>query len=142
MRLIIVSLLVALAACSQPAPEAPAPPVETTAANPDAATVDTPAANARVTSPVTVTGTAPANWYFENQFPVRLVDAQGGEITMAPATPRVNWTENAEPKVFDAQLTFSVAAETPATLVLQEDMPREGAAPRETRVPVVLLPAR
>jgi hypothetical protein len=142
MRLIAFALLAAaLAACSQPAPEAETPTAETAVAA-DVATVGAPLVNARVTSPIAVTGTAPANWYFENQFPVRLIDAQGTEITMAPATPRVNWTENAEPKTFDAQLTFSVAAETPATLVLQEDMPREGETPRETRVPVVLLPAR
>lgn len=141
-NLLFVAAL-ALAACSQPsqqtAEETPA------AAEPagagDLATVDRPAANARVTSPLRITGTAPANWYFENQFPVRLVNAQGVEIVMAPATPRVNWTENAEPKAFDAELSFTVTADTPAVLVLQEDMPREGETPREVRIPVILAPA-
>lgn len=95
-----------------------------------------PAANARVTSPLRVTGVAPANWYFENQFPVRLEDAQGNVIAEAPATPRVNWTENADPKEFDAELTFTATG--PATLVLQEDMPGEGETPRDVRVAVVL----
>jgi hypothetical protein len=104
--------------------------------------VDTPAANARVASPLAVTGIAPANWYFENQFPVRLLDAQGAEIAFAPAHPRVNWTENAEPKQFDAELSFDVESDTAATLVLQEDMPREGETPRQVRIPVTLLPPR
>jgi hypothetical protein len=98
--------------------------------------VTSPAANASVTSPLHVTGIAPANWYFENQFPVRLLDAQGNVIAQAAATPRVNWTENANPKEFDATLSFTATG--PATLVLQQDMPREDAAPAEVRVPVVL----
>lgn len=141
MRLIAsLCFAAALAACS-PAPTAEAPPAEPAAvADASLASVEAPLANARVTSPLTVTGTAPANWYFENQFPVHLLDAHGAQIAFAPATPRVNWTENAEPKQFDATLSFVVRSETPATLVLQEDMPGDGAAPREIRVPVVLLP--
>jgi hypothetical protein len=147
MKIRTLSIALALAACSPPNPEGakqddPAASIATepAPASMDVAVLDTPLPGARVTSPLRVTGTAPANWYFENQFPVRLVDAQGADITMAPATPRVNWTENAEPKVFDAELTFNVTVDTPATLVLQEDMPREDATPRETRVPVVLTP--
>lgn len=129
----------ALAACSptaEKAPEAPAPAELGAVAVDNVARVTAPLPNATVTSPLHVTGVAPANWYFENQFPVQLLDAQGQVIAQAPATPRVNWTENAEPKEFDATLTF--AATGPATLVLQEDMPREDAAPREARISVVL----
>jgi hypothetical protein len=129
----------ALSACSQPSENADDPPPPAAIAA-DVATVATPAADARVTSPLTVSGVAPAGWFFENSFPVRIIDAQGEEIAMAPATPRVNWTEPGD-KEFDATLTFSVSTETPATIVLQEDMPGEGARPRETRVPVILTPA-
>jgi hypothetical protein len=138
-----VALCVALLACSpQPAQE-PAPQTSGQGATPtsDLATIGSPRAGARVTSPMRIDGVAPANWYFENQFPVRLVDAQGAELAAGPATPRVNWTENAEPKQFDATLTFSVGAETRATLVLQEDMPGDGETPREVRIPVTLAPA-
>jgi hypothetical protein len=82
-----------------------------------------------------VRGVAPANWYFENQFPVRLLDANGAEIAAAPAHPRVSWTDPG-PKEFDAELTFSTRG--PATLVLEEDMPSEGNEPRQVRIPVVL----
>jgi hypothetical protein len=144
MKYIIPALALALAACSPPStektetPPAPATDSSTAAANTpsDLAQLSSPTANAAVTSPLHVTGIAPANWYFENQFPVKLVDTQGNVIAQAPATPRVNWTENAEPKEFDATLTFTATG--PATLVLQEDMPRDDVPAREIRVPVTL----
>lgn len=147
MRITCLTILFAcaLAACAPPAsapadtgaaPATQSTPPPVAAAVADLAQVSSPAANATVTSPLHVTGIAPANWYFENSFPVRIVDAQGQVLAEGPATPRVNWTENAEPKAFDATLTFTAAG--PATLVLQEDMPRDDGAPREVRVPVVL----
>ena len=138
-------LALAVAACSPPASTsvpgssalstAATPPVASAPAG-DLAQVSSPTANAAVTSPLHVTGIAPANWYFENQFSVSLVDAQGATIAEAPATPRVNWTANAEPKEFDATLTFTATG--PATLVLQQDTPRDDVAPAEVRVPVTL----
>ena len=144
MRFIIAALAACtLCACSPPAPSAPDSGSVTTTQTPpsagtvsDVAIVTTPSANATVRSPLHITGIAPANWYFENSFPVRLVDAQGNTIAEAPATPRVNWMENTEPKEFDATLTFSATG--PATLVLQEDNSADRPMPRETRVPVTL----
>jgi hypothetical protein len=135
-RALLKALAVTLAACAPPAQNAieatPSPAAE-------GVSVEAPAANARVSSPLTVTGTAPADWFFENQFPVRLLDAQDNEIAHAPAQPRINWTEPG-PKSFDAELTFEVEVETSAMLVLEEDMPGEGVEPRQLRVPVTLLP--
>lgn len=141
MKLVHALCAIALLSACGPAeaPDAAAPEASVAAAS-ELAEVATPAANARITSPLHVTGVAPANWYFENQFPTRLLDAQGQIIAEAPAHPRVNWTENQEPKEFDAELTFNVTTETPATLVLQEDMPGDNATPREVRVPVTLAP--
>ncbi len=131
-----LALIAALAACTPPS--ATAPEAEPAAASiGDLAIVDAPVAGARLTSPLTITGTAPGNWYFENQFPVRLVDAQGAVLAEGPATPRVSWTDPGD-KQFDATLTFSVTQDTPATLVLEEDMPGEGNEPRTVRVDVVL----
>jgi len=144
MRLFIAALAAgALSACSPPTPTTPDSGSATTAQNTapaapvtDIARVTAPAPNATVTSPLHITGIAPANWYFENSFPVRLVDAQGNTIAEAPATPRVNWMENTEPKEFDATLTFSVTGS--ATLVLQEDNSGDRPTPREVRLPVTL----
>jgi len=130
---LIIGAVLAFTACSpQPARETPEP---TPGAEVELATVSTPVSGARVTSPLRVSGVAPANWFFENQFPVRLIDANGAEIAFAPAHPRVSWTDPG-PKEFDAELSFSVTG--PATLVLEEDMPGEGNEPRQVRIPVVL----
>lgn len=153
MRYLLAAL--ALAACS-PAqapsdapstePQAVAPattgaPATTLAGDAPLAIIMTPARGARITSPLHIAGVAPAGWYFENQFPVRLVDARGQTIAQAPAHPDVNWTENAEQKAFALDLPFTVSSETAAELVLQEDMPAEGQPPREVRIAVVLVPS-
>jgi hypothetical protein len=147
MRMRFLVAVLVLAACS-PMPagsnNAPAAALEEAAA-PVAtapltmATITTPAPNARVTSPLAVSGRAPAGWFFENQLPVQLLDAQGAVIAQAPATPRINWTEPGD-KDYDAALTFTVTAETPATLVVMQDMPGEGQEPKQTRIEVVLVP--
>lgn len=49
------------------------------------AIIETPVSGARVTSPLAVSGVAPADWFFENQFPVRLLDAEGTEIAFGDA---------------------------------------------------------
>lgn len=134
-----IALALTLAACAPETAKAPdSPPAAETPAPAESAAevvVQSPQSGARVTSPLQVSGVAPANWFFENQFPVQLVDAQGQVIAMAPAYPRVNWLEPG-PKEFDAELTF--VGEGPATLVLQEDMPRDGETPRQVRIPVTL----
>lgn len=142
-RGVILSIALALAGCSRPSEETPppAPAPDVTAAAPTGAVVDVPQSGARVTSPLTVTGTAPAGWFFENQFPVRLLDARGAEIALAPAHPRVNWTEPGD-KEFDAIVTFSVTRETPAMLVLEQDMPPEDGPTAQVGIPVTLLPAQ
>ena len=139
-RLFVAALV--LAACSPQPSEAPpaAPAVVAEAAPLTVATIATPAQNARVTSPLTVSGRAPAGWFFENQFPVQLLDAQGAIIAEAPATPRISWTEPGD-KDYDATLIFTVTRETPATLVVMQDMPGEGEAPEQTRIEVVLVPS-
>jgi hypothetical protein len=138
MRHLLFAALLCAFACSPPQePEAPlSAPAAPAAATAELAVVSSPLADAQVASPLHITGIAPANWYFENQFPVRLEDPEGNVIANGPATPRVNWTENAEPKEFDATLTFTATG--PATLVLEEDMPGDGETPREVRVRVVL----
>lgn len=139
---LILGASFALAACSpqtssETAPAASETPAPTpaAAAEADLATVTTPVSGATVTSPLTVSGVAPANWFFENQFPVRLVAEDGTDIAFAPAHPRVSWTDPG-PKEYDAELAFTATG--PATLVLEEDMPGEDEEPRQVRIPVIL----
>jgi hypothetical protein len=84
--------------------------------------VNTPAPNATVASPLTVTGRARGMWYFEASFPVRLLDGNGQEIAVAPAQAQGDWmTEDFVP--FQVTLTFVQPATPTGTLVLQKDNP-------------------
>jgi hypothetical protein len=139
-KVFVFAFVLALAACSPPAaPVAEQAATPTESAPLTTASITTPAPNARLTSPLTVSGRAPAGWFFENQLPVQLLDAQGAIIAQAPATPRINWTEPGD-KDYDATLTFTVTRETSATLVVMQDMPGEGEEPEQTRIEVELLP--
>lgn len=83
--------------------------------------VDSPAPNATVTSPLTVTGEARGTWYFEASFPVRLLDDQNNELAVAPAQAQGDWmTEDYVP--FSVTLTFVTNAPS-GTLVLHRDNP-------------------
>lgn len=140
--LMFLVLAAGLAACSPPPTEkAEAPPaVAPAVAQTGGASVDGVGEGARLTSPATLEGIAPKNWYFEASFPAMLVGADGRVIAEAPAQAQSDWTApNNDPIRFRIQLTFSVSQDTPATLVLQEDQPGENNPPaRETRIPVVL----
>ena len=141
MRRTALILALALVACSPPAPPPPAPEPAPTAAIAEAPAVNVtaPLAGARVTSPLIVEGDARGDWYFEAQFPAQLRAANGTVLAEAPALAQSDWMTEA-PVPFRAEIVFSVSQDTPATLVLQEDMPGEGATPREITIPVVLVP--
>ncbi|WP_167755760.1 Gmad2 immunoglobulin-like domain-containing protein [Vitreimonas flagellata] len=141
MRRTALILALALVACSPPAPPPPAPEPASPAAVAEepAINVTAPLADARVTSPLIVEGTAPGDWYFEAQFPLQLRAADGTILAEAPARAQSDWMTEA-PVPFRGELRFRVSQGTPATLVLQEDMPGEGAIPREVAIPVVLAP--
>ncbi len=104
-------------------------------------------AEARVTSPLVVEGLVKSDWIFEGQFPAR-IEVDGKPISEAPARYELPQDGSyPETMKFRAELPFDVAAETPATLVLQEDMPAplsagsDVAGPARTlRIPIVLAP--
>lgn len=99
--------------------------------------IDAPRPNAEITSPLAISGEARGMWYFEADFPVRLLDGNGNEIAMAIATAQSNWmTEDFVP--FEATLTFTAPTTRTGTLVLEKDNP--SGLPEhadELRVPVV-----
>lgn len=134
-----LALLAALALVACSPPPAETPPPGPGAASGVTIVVTTPAAGARVTSPLRVEGTAPGDWFFEAVFPAELRGADGALIAQAPAQAQRDWMTEA-PVPYVAEFTFSVARATPATLVLREDMPSGLPGQREISVPVVLLP--
>lgn len=144
LRITLFIAALALTACSPPQQPPPAETPATTTVEAEPATtavvVAAPLSGARVTSPLAVEGAAPGDWYFEAQFPAKLVGADGALLAEAPARSQGDWMTEA-PVEFRAQITFNVTQDTPATLVLQEDMPADNAHPREVTIPVVLVPA-
>jgi len=91
--------------------------------------IDSPVQNATVGSPLTVTGQAKGNWYFEAQFPVELRDANNNVVASGAAHAQGDWmTENFVP--FTTTLTWTA---TPATttgyLYFKPDDPSGGANP-------------
>lgn len=125
-------------------PNADAPPQAATAQSTEV-TLVAPMARARISSPVSVEGVAPNNWFFEAVFPLEL-SVNGEVISEAPAQAQTDWTVEG-PVKFRGELKFDVTAERPAMLTLAEDAPREDAQgnalpARMLKIPVVLLPSK
>ena len=84
--------------------------------------VTSPKPNDIITSPLTVTGEARGNWYFEASFPVKLLDKDRKEIAVASATAQGEWmTENFVP--FKATLEFAAKEGEAGYLILKNDNP-------------------
>lgn len=153
--------LVGLSACTptaEPAQEAAARETPAVAIEPTLLADEIPApsgeitvtgvqAEARVTSPLVVEGMVKSDWIFEGQFPA-MIEVDGKPISEAPARYELPQDGSyPETMKFRAELAFEVTADTPATLVLQEDMPAplsagsDVAGPARTlRIPIVLVP--
>ena len=103
-------------------------------------TLDSLEAGDEVTSPLRFSGSASGLWYFEGDFPVRLVDGTGTVIAESYASSQSSWmTEEQGP--FEGEIRFEVTEPTEATLVFQEDDPSGMKMPAEHPVAVVLLPS-
>lgn len=86
---------------------------------PDLITVSNPRANQIVSSPLTVSGQARGNWYFEASFPVYLYDATGKQLAVGVAQAQGEWmTENFVP--FSVSLTFAQPTTATGELVLEK----------------------
>jgi hypothetical protein len=98
--------------------------------------VRTPAPGQLVTSPLVIAGEARGFWYFEADFPARLLDANGRQIAVRPVRARGEWMTRAFVPVADT-LRFDPPATPTGVLVLQKSNPSglpEHAA--EVRIPV------
>lgn len=84
--------------------------------------VFTPTRGAQVSSPLSVAGEARGNWYFEADFPVRLLDGNGAEIAMGIATAQGDWMTT-EFVPFTTTITFTPPTTTTGTLVFEKDNP-------------------
>ena len=98
------------------------PPAATPASKDDLIVVTAPLPNAEVASPLTVTGRARGNWYFEADFPVKILDANGRQLGIVPAHAEGEWMTT-EYVPFSATLPFETPTTATGTLVLEKDNP-------------------
>lgn len=86
-----------------------------------AVTLSSPVAGSKLSSPLTVIGTAPGTWFFEGQIPVELLASDGTSLARIAAHAQGEWmTEKEVP--FQAVITFTTKA-TNGTLVIRKDNP-------------------
>lgn len=88
--------------------------------------IEAPVAGGLITSPLTVTGQAKGNWFFEASLPVRLLDVSGQAIAAVPgqvSPPGGEWmTDKMVP--FKAVLTFTAPTDViSGYLVVAKDNP-------------------
>lgn len=84
--------------------------------------VDTPQVEAHVTAPISVTGKARGNWYFEASFPIEVQNADGVVIGQGFGTAEGEWmTEDFVP--FTAIVNLDAPYSGPAILILKKDNP-------------------
>jgi hypothetical protein len=84
--------------------------------------VESPNSFETISSPVTITGQARGNWYFEATFPIKLVGESGQEIGTAIAQAQEDWmTEKLVP--FKATLEFKTDKDQYGTIILMNDNP-------------------
>lgn len=74
-----------------------------------------------VRSPLTVTGSAPSDWYFEGEFPIRLLDSRGTVLGKSLARAQRGWTR-AGAVPFIAHFTFRRARASEGVLVLEKEI--------------------
>ncbi|MFM2357973.1 MAG: hypothetical protein RJA61_710 [Candidatus Parcubacteria bacterium] len=75
-----------------------------------------------ITSPLTISGQARGQWFFEASFPIRLLDNNGVEVAVGIAQAESDWmTTDFVP--FKTTLTFTKPETELGTLVFQKDNP-------------------
>lgn len=99
--------------------------------------INTPRPNQVISSPLSIEGEARGFWFFEGDFPIQLLDADGSVLVTHFATAEEDWmTEDFVP--FKAEIEFKTPDTAKGTLILKKDNPSglsENAD--ELRVPVV-----
>ncbi len=81
--------------------------------------VDSPVANSVIQSPVTISGQARGNWFFEASFPVQVVDANGTVIGNGIAQADGEWMIT-EYVPFLVSVTFSQPATESGEIILEK----------------------
>lgn len=85
--------------------------------------IENPRPNQKITSPLRVAGEARGTWYFEANFPIKLVDRQGNVIAESFTQAQGEWmTEEFVP--FEGKLIFTTS-EKQGKLILEKANPSD-----------------
>ncbi len=88
----------------------------------DVIVLDTPRPNATITSPLSMSGQARGSWFFEAEFPVTLLDADGNLVAHTTARASSDWmTTDFVP--FTSELTFDTPDTDTGSLILSKENP-------------------
>ena len=88
----------------------------------DLIVVYSPKPNELVDSPLTFSGKARGQWYFEASFPVRLENAKGDILAQVPAQAQGEWMTT-EFVPFEGTLEFSAPGTPTGKLIFERDNP-------------------
>jgi len=86
--------------------------------------LNSPRPNQEVSSPLLIEGEARGTWFFEGDFPVKLLDENGDLLAVSFATSKGEWM-TAEFVAFEASLEFPATTSTKGTLLLIKDNPSD-----------------
>ena len=86
--------------------------------------VESPQPESQISSPLQITGKARGTWFFEGDFPVRLYDLDGNEISVAIATAQGEWMTE-EWVDFKASMEFEAPASGTGVLVFEKSNPSD-----------------
>lgn len=84
--------------------------------------VNSPRPNQTIESPLIIEGEARGFWFFEGDFPIRLLDEGENEIAIAIARAQGEWMVE-DFVSFTAQLSFDPGDSTRGTLIFERDNP-------------------
>lgn len=102
--------------------------------------VDSPRPNESVSSPLTITGQARGNWFFEASFPVKIFDSENKQLGQSVAQAETDWMTS-DFVSFTAILNFIQPSTKSGYLLLENDNPSgliENA--EELRIPINFSP--
>lgn len=116
--------------------QTPALEIVAPASKDDLIVVYTPLTNTTIESPLTISGKARGNWYFEASFPVKLYDDNGNLLGIMPMQAEGEWMTQ-DYVSFSASLIFTSPATLTGVLVLEKSnasgLPEHA---NELRIPV------
>lgn len=104
--------------------------------------VSFPEPNEKVGGTIYITGIAEGGWYFEGDFPVKLLDKDGKVLASAPASAQGEWMKETFVP-FVAEIKYPVSETTAAKIVLEKDNPSDiRELDQSVEIPVTLEPKK